>query len=100
VRRAAYRIIAGKKATYFGIGTGRSRVAESIRDDERAMLTVCTTENPLRGLEGVAFSLPRVIGASGATVTLTPRLSAEEDALLRRSGEMLRRIVDEIPSSS
>jgi hypothetical protein len=41
-----------------------------------------------------------VIGASGATVTLTPRLSAEEDALLRRSGEMLRRIVDEIPSSS
>lgn len=96
VRRAAYRIIAGKKATYFGIGAGLARIVEAIRDDERAMLTVSTTENPLHGLAGVAFSLPRVVGADGATVTLTPRLSAREDQALRRSGELLRGIVDEV----
>jgi L-lactate dehydrogenase len=96
VRRAAYRIIAGKKATYFGIGAGLSRIAEAIRDDERAMLTVCTTQNPFHGLEGVAFSLPRVVGVDGATVTLTPRLSEEESRSLLRSGGMLRGIVEEI----
>lgn len=90
VRRAAYRIIEGKKATYFGIGAGLARLAEAIRDDERTMLTVSTTANPLPGLDGTAFSLPRIIGASGIIATLLPSLSAEEDAALRRSAELLR----------
>lgn len=100
VRRAAYRIIAGKNATYFGIGAGLSRIAEAIRDDERAMLTVCTTENPFPGLEGVAFSLPRVVGSAGATVTLTPKLSEEEAMSLRSSGEMLRGLVEKVSGAA
>lgn len=96
VRRAAYRIIEGKKATYFGIGAGLARLAEVIRDDERAMLTVSTTENGMDGLDGVAFSLPRIVGATGVITTLVPPLSADETAALRRSGEMLRQAASEI----
>jgi L-lactate dehydrogenase len=33
VRRAAYRIIEGKRATYFGIGAGLARLAAAVRDD-------------------------------------------------------------------
>jgi L-lactate dehydrogenase len=97
VRRAAYRIIAAKKATYFGIGAGLGRIAEAIRDDERAMLTVCTTDNPLDGLAGVAFSLPRIVGAQGVSSTLLPPLSAEEEGALRRSAEMLAQAARDIP---
>jgi L-lactate dehydrogenase len=40
VRRAAYRIIEGKGATYYGIGAGLARIVQAVRDDERAVLTV------------------------------------------------------------
>ncbi|HXK95314.1 MAG TPA: L-lactate dehydrogenase, partial [bacterium] len=42
VRRAAYRIIEGKGATYYGIGAGLARIVKAIRDDERTVLTVST----------------------------------------------------------
>jgi L-lactate dehydrogenase len=90
VRCAAHRIIAGKKATYFGIGAGLSRLAEAIRDDERVMLTVSTTNNPMPGLAGVAFSLPRIVGLDGVSATLMPPLSNDEITALRHSGEVLQ----------
>jgi L-lactate dehydrogenase len=96
VRRAAYRIIAGKKATYFGIASGLARIAEAIRDDERSMMTVCIAENPIDGLAAVAFSLPRIIGGSGVQATLLPPLSDEEAGALRRSGELLKKAADEV----
>jgi L-lactate dehydrogenase len=98
VRCAAQRIIAGKKATYFGIGAGLSRLAEAIRDDERVMLTVSTTNNPFPGLDGVAFSLPRIVGLGGVSATLLPPLSADEEAALRQSGEVLRQAAASIKS--
>jgi L-lactate dehydrogenase len=36
VRKAAYRIIEGKGATYYGIGAGLSRIVRALRMDERA----------------------------------------------------------------
>jgi L-lactate dehydrogenase len=96
VRRAAYRIIAGKKATYFGIGAGLGRIAEAIRDDERVMLTVAITDNAMEGFEGVAFSLPRIIGAKGVVATLLPPLSSEEEEALQRSGSLLKQAVSEL----
>lgn len=40
VRRAAYRIIAGKGATYYGIGAAVARLIRAIRDDEGLVVTV------------------------------------------------------------
>jgi L-lactate dehydrogenase len=94
VRRAAYRIIAGKGATYHGIGAGLSRVVEAIRDDERAVLTVCTITAECQGVRDVALSLPRVIGARGAERTLTPELDGEERAALERSATILKEAAD------
>jgi L-lactate dehydrogenase len=96
VRRAAYRIIAGKRATYFGIGAGLARIAKAIGDDERTIFTVSTTENPMDGLAGVAFSLPRIVGGAGIAATLMPPLSPEEEAALLRGCEMLRLATEEI----
>jgi len=89
VRKAAYRIIVGKGATYYGIGAGLARIVNAIRDDERAVLTI---SNSLPGDEygGVSLSLPRVIGAGGVLATIRPALSPEEREALIRGARILR----------
>ncbi|RTH99894.1 L-lactate dehydrogenase [Thermus scotoductus] len=86
VRRAAYRIIAGKGATYYGIGAGLARIVRSILLDERQVYTLSLYHPE----EGVAYSLPRLLGAQGVEATLHPALSPEEEALLGQSREILR----------
>jgi len=92
VRRAAYRIIEGKGATYYGIGAGIARIANAIRDDEGAVLTLSNTE----GLNDVSLSLPRVLKAKGIETTIQPMLSNEEEKALNRSAEILREAAAEL----
>ena len=96
VRRAAYRMIEGKGATYFGIGAGLSRIVGALRDDERAVLTVSACVAGIEGLEGVSLSLPRIVGSQGIATTLRPDLSGREAAALRRSAKILREAVQAI----
>ncbi len=86
VRRAAYRIIEGKGATYYGIGAGIARIAKAIRDDEGAVLTLSNID----GIKGVCLSLPRVLTAKGIATTIQPKLSSEEADALDRSADVLR----------
>jgi L-lactate dehydrogenase len=60
VRRAAYAIIQGKGATWFGVGAGLARIAQAIEDDERALLTCSMLTQECQGVRDVALSLPRV----------------------------------------
>lgn len=90
VRRAAYRIIEGKGATYYGIGAGISRIVNAIRINERAVLTVSACVADAGEFTGTALSLPRIVGAEGVLATLRPDLSNEERADLQESAEILR----------
>lgn len=90
VRGAAYKIIAGKGATWFGIGGGIARIIQAIAGDERAVLTVSTLIPEVEGVTNVALSLPRVIGAKGAGDALWPELDATERTALRHSAEVLK----------
>ena len=90
VRRAAYRIIEGKGATYYGIGAGIARIARAIRDDERAVLTISILIPEVEGLEEVTLSIPCVVGAMGVSARLAPALSDGEHAALRKSAEILK----------
>ncbi len=90
VRRAAYTIIDGKGATWFGIGGGLARIVQAIRSDERVLLSVSATTADVEGVRDVTLSLPRVVGAGGVVSTLRPSLDADERAALRRSAEILK----------
>lgn len=90
VRRAAYRIIERKGATWFGIGAGLARIVAAIQGDQRAVLTVSSRTAQVVGVENVTLSLPRIIGATGVIATLYPDLSAIERDALRRSAELLK----------
>ena len=90
VRRAAYAIIKGKGATWFGVGAGLARIARAIEDDERALLTCSMLTPECEGVRDVALSLPRVIGAAGVMTTFAPDVDAGERAALKRSAEILK----------
>ena len=90
VRCAAYTIIKGKGATWFGVGAGLSRIAQAIEDDERALLTCSMLTPECQGVRDVALSLPRVLGAAGVVKTFIPDLDAVERAALKRSAEILK----------
>jgi L-lactate dehydrogenase len=90
VRRAAYRIIAGKGATYYGIGAGIARLVRAIRDDEHAVLTVSAPASGLGGSDPVCLSLPRMVASQGIEATLLPDLSAEEATALDASARIIR----------
>jgi L-lactate dehydrogenase len=90
VRGAAYAIIQGKGATWFGVGAGLARIAQAIEDDERALLTCSMLTPECEGVRDVALSLPRVLGAAGVVNTLMPDLDAGERVALKSSAKILK----------
>lgn len=91
VVRAAYRISDGKGYTSFGVATAIVRICEAIHRDERVVLPVSTLLTGQYGIDGIYLSVPCLIGAGGIMRVLTPDLTDDEAAALRRSGEVLRR---------
>jgi len=96
VRRAAYTIIAGKGATYYGIGCALARILDSVLHDQRSILTVCAPTPEVGGIEDVTVSLPRLVGGQGIIETFPPPLSQAEQTALRASAEVIRRALDEL----
>lgn len=96
VRRAADTIIAGKGATWYGIGAGLARIVRAIGRDEQAVLSVSMLEKDALGVSDVALSLPRLVGAGGVSATLWPELDAGETEALRRSAEVLKKMAESV----
>lgn len=96
VRRAAYHIIAGKGATYYGIGSAVARIVSVLLHDQRAILTICSRIEGIPGCEGVTFAMPHLVGGQGAMATIPLPLNAAETKALRRSAGILREAIDSL----
>lgn len=90
VRNAAYHIIDGKGATYYGIGAALARIVEVVIRDQRSILTVCTPLDDVLGVPDVTLALPNLVGGTGILDTFPPQLDAEETEQLRRSAQLIR----------
>jgi L-lactate dehydrogenase len=90
VRNAAYKIIDGKGATYYGIGAGLARLVRVILGNEHRVMTVATLNHDVEGVRDVVLSMPRVVAAGGIVTDIKPRLDDGEHLALRRSAEMLK----------
>ncbi|MCI0745056.1 MAG: L-lactate dehydrogenase [Verrucomicrobia subdivision 3 bacterium] len=90
VRRAAYQIIAGKGATYYGIGSAVARIVDVLLHDQRAILSICARITSVPDCEGVTLALPHLVGGRGALATIPLQLEATELEGLRRSAGVLR----------
>lgn len=96
VRRAAYHIIAGKGATYYGIGSAVARIVDVLLHDQRAILTICSRIAGVPDCEGVTLALPHLVGGEGAMATIPLSLDAIEREGLRRSAGVLREALESL----
>ncbi len=95
VRYAAYKIIEGKGATYYGIGAAIARIVDVIGRDNRAILTICTTMQDVEGIKDVTISLPHLLGGKGIMATLPLKLNEDETEALRKSASLIKEKIDE-----
>jgi L-lactate dehydrogenase len=100
VRGAAYRIIEGKGATYYGIGAAVAHIVDIILDDDRAVLTVSSWTPEVLGVMDVSISLPRLLGGEGVLATFPLPLSEDESTAVRRSAETVKRAMNELDAGS
>ena len=96
VRRAAYHIIEGKGATYYGIGSAIARIVEVILQDERSLLTVCSPMKDVVGIKDVTVSLPNLVGGEGIIQTFSPILNEGETSALHASAQVVRSVIAEL----
>ena len=99
MRRAAYTIINGKGATYYGIGSALSRIVDVILHDQRSILTVCAPAAEVAGVPDVTVALPRLVGGNGVIETFPLPLNEQESKLLRHSAEVIRSTLADIQQS-
>ena len=96
VRRAAYHIIAGKGATYYGIGSAVARIVDVLLHDQRAILTICARITGVPDCEGVTLALPHLVGGEGALAIIPLPLDIAECEALRRSAGILREAIQSL----
>ena len=96
VRRAAYYIIEGKGATYYGIGAGLARIAQAVLNDDRSVLTVSIVNDEVAGVRDIALSLPRIVGAEGVLTTIDPTLEEAEHQALQNSAQVLKQVASSL----
>lgn len=96
VRQAAYRIIEGKGATYYGIGSALARIVQAILADQRAILTVCAPAEQAAGVNDVTVSLPRLVGGGGVLGSFPLPVDEDEMKALSRSAQVVRDAIEAI----
>jgi L-lactate dehydrogenase len=94
VRNAAYRIIEGKGATYYGVASALAYMVDVITHDQRSILTVCNPEENIAGVEDVTVSMPHVMGGEGVIGAHHPlKLSDDEQEKLHHSASLIRQLI-------
>lgn len=95
-RKDAYKIISGKGATYYGIATALTHIIESIARDSKKIMPLSTVLTGQYELEGIALSLPSILGRNGVERIVDLPLSPDELASLHASASTLRSHLDEM----
>lgn len=93
VKNSAYEIISKKQATYYGIAMSVKRICECIIRNERSILPVSSMMHGNYGIEGIALSMPAIVGSGGLETHVPISLNEEEIRQLQHSAKTLEEIV-------
>lgn len=92
-RNAAYKIIATKGATYYAIGAVVAHIVKKILTDAKSILPVSVPLHQYHDVNGVAMSVPCIVGKDGVEKTLEIKLSWEEKQKLHQAAETLKKFL-------
>jgi len=100
VRYAGRDIIAGKGATFYGIGAALAHIVSAVIHDRRTILTVCTPAEDVAGVKDVTVSLPHLVGGRGIEATFPLPLSDVEEGKLSASARTVREAIDSLDQAA
>lgn len=96
VQQAAYEIINKKKATYYGIGMGLTRIIKAILNDQNEIMTVSAYLNGEYGQKDIYVGVPTVLNAEGAREIIQLNLENREKEKFDNSCNIITEIKNEI----
>lgn len=83
-----------KGYTNFGVAQAVTSIARAVALDERRTFPISTTVDGYLGISDVCLSLPCVVGRTGITRKLFPKLNQQEQEACRRSAESIRGTIE------
>ncbi len=95
VRDRAYRIIEGKKSTYFGIGAAVANICKAIIRNENKFFTLSVLQQGYYGLSDVCLGIPVQVGEHGYNFVGEIHLSENELSQMHASGEAIKKVIAE-----
>lgn len=96
VRSAAYSIIEGKGATYYGIAMGLARITQAILRNQDVVLTVSTLLSGEYGQDDVYIGVPAVLNGNGVARIIEKPLNDDERAKFAHSASILREYQEKV----
>lgn len=96
VKNSAYRIIEKKKATYYGVAVAVRRICEAIIRDEKSVLPVSSIQHGAFDIDGVALSMPAIVGKNGVEKQIPIKLNEKEQGELKKSADALKEVLKSI----
>jgi len=90
VRNAAYSIIEGKKATFYGIAGALARICQAITANEHAVLNVSSFHKHIANTHDICISYPCIIGKYGIIRQLSPQIDDSEHYYLTASAKKIK----------
>ena len=95
VKNSAYEIIEKKKATYYGIAMSVVRICRAVIMNEKSVLPVSAMMHGEYGIEGIAMSMPMIVGSDGIETRVPIVLNYEEQQNLKASAAALKKTAAE-----
>ena len=96
VKNSAYEIIERKGATYYGIAMSVKRICEAIVRDEKSILPVSSIQHGNHGIDGIAISMPSIVGRNGVEGHIPISLSDDEETALKKSADTIKSVLDSL----
>lgn len=96
IRAAAYRIVAAKTASKYGIGQVVAQLVEALMRDSKAIYPVCSLAHGEYGLHDVVLGLPHTVSAQGVSILDNYPLSTEEQQKLAASAEVVEAAIKSV----
>ena len=69
------------------------RICEAIVRNERSILPVSSMMHGMYGIEGIALSMPAIVGSEGVETLVPLKLNADETKRLQASAKVLKDIL-------
>lgn len=95
VKNSAYEIISKKHATYYGIAMSVKRICEAIVRDEKSIMPISSMMHGEYGIEGIALSMPAIVGKDGVECHVPIQLDEDEIKNLQKSAKTLKDVLDQ-----